>query len=228
MLDHVDPVFTGWTASLSLMQPSVLSPHGHVFMRQRRPYTALTPCALAAMTNHAQAAQKFCVFDFLGASGDLYSMAKDYALAMQRYNVDVELKAYSNEAVATEDFRTGNCDAFIATAFRTRQFNPVAASIDAMDATTIVRNGKIDMPAAYEVGGIVPIGPAYPFVNDRRINSVEALVGKRIAAFDYDKAQAVMIQRIGAQPVSADVTNPRALANGRVLTGSASSTACCS
>ena len=52
----------------------------------------------------------------------------------------------------------------------------------------------------YEVGGIVPLGAAYPVVNDRKFNTVEALAGKRIAAFDYDKAQAVMIQRIGAQP----------------------------
>ncbi len=193
----------------------------------------LTAWMLALVAGTVHAGQKFCVFDFLGTSGDAYGMSKDYALAMQRYGVDVELKAYTSEAVATEDFRTGNCDAFIATAFRTRQFNGVAASIDSFGATTIVRHGAIDMNATYEVlrkliqaystpsplvtrlmvqgeyevGGILPIGPAYPFVNDRRINSVEALAGKRIAAFDYDKAQSVMIQRIGAQPVSADVTN---------------------
>jgi Family of unknown function (DUF6091) len=193
----------------------------------------LTAWTMVLAAGAVQAGQKFCVFDFLGTSGDAYGMSKDYALAMQRYGVDVELKAYTSEAVATEDFRTGNCDAFIATAFRTRQFNAVAASIDSFGATTIVRQGVIDMPASYEVlrkliqtystpsplvsklmvqgefevGGIVPIGPAYPFVNDRRINSIEALAGKRIAAFDYDKAQAVMIQRIGAQPVSADVSN---------------------
>ena len=59
----------------------------------------------------------------------------------------------------------------------------------------------------YEVGGILPVGAAYPVVRDRRINSVEALAGRRIAAFDHDRAQALMIQRIGAQPVSADITN---------------------
>lgn len=181
----------------------------------------------------AQAAQKVCVYDMLGASGDLFNMAKDYVVAMQKHNVTVELKAYNNEGVATEDFRTGQCDAVIATAFRTRQFNAVAGSIDTLGATTVVRDGKIDMPASYdvvrkivqtyssaspqvtklmtegnyEVGGIVPIGAAYPVVNDRKINTVEALAGKKIASFDYDKAQAVMIQRIGAQPVSADITN---------------------
>ncbi|RZI82678.1 MAG: hypothetical protein EOP38_15190 [Rubrivivax sp.] len=181
----------------------------------------------------AQAAQKVCVYDMLGASGDLFNMAKDYVVAMQRFNVAVELKGYTNEGVATEDFRTGQCDALVATAFRTRQFNAVAGSIDTLGATTVVRDGKIDMASSYdvvrkliqtysaaspqvtklmtegnyEVGGIVPIGAAYPIVSDRRLNTVEALAGKKIASFDYDKAQAVMIQRIGAQPVSADITN---------------------
>jgi hypothetical protein len=190
-------------------------------------------CALAGLPHVSMAAQKMCVFDFLGTSGDAYGMSRDYAVAMQRHGVDIELKAYTNESIATEDFRAGVCDAFIATAFRTRQFNPVAASIDSLGATTILRKGTIDMPATYEVlrkliqtystpsplvtklmvqgeyevGGILPIGAVYPFLNDRRLSSIEALAGKRIAAFDYDKAQAVMIQRIGAQPVSADVSN---------------------
>lgn len=179
----------------------------------------------------AQAAQKICVYDLLGTSGDIYNMAKDFALAMQKNGVSLELKGYTDERVATEDFRTGQCDGVIATAFRTRQFNIIAGSIDTLGATTIVRDGKIDMPASYEVvrkviqtyaapqaaklmvdgnyevGGIVPLGAAYPVVNDRKLNTVEALAGKRIASFDYDKAQAVMIQRIGAQPVSADITN---------------------
>lgn len=188
---------------------------------------------LATCGMSAQAAQKFCVYDMLGASGDLFNMAKDYVVAMQKHNVAVELKAYNNEGVATEDFRTGQCDALVATAFRTRQFNAVAGSIDTLGATTVIRDGKIDMTGSYdvvrklvqtysasspqvtklmtegnyEVGGIVPIGAAYPIVNDRKINTVEALAGKKIASFDYDKAQAVMIQRIGAQPVSADITN---------------------
>jgi hypothetical protein len=179
----------------------------------------------------AQAGQKVCVYDLLGASGDLFNMAKDYALAMQKHGTSVELKGYTDERVASEDFRTGQCDGLIATAFRTRQFNAVAGSLDTLGATTIVRDGKIDIadsyevvrkviqtyaaPQAaklmvegnYEVGGIIPLGAAYPVVNDRKINTVEALAGKRIASFDYDKAQAVMIQRIGAQPVSADITN---------------------
>lgn len=179
----------------------------------------------------AHAGQKVCVYDLLGTSGDLFNMAKDYVVAMQKHGASVELKGYTDERVASEDFRTGQCDGLIATAFRTRQFNAVAGSIDTLGATTIVKDGKIDIADSYEVvrkviqtytapqaaklmvdgnyeiGGILPLGAAYPVVNDRKINTVEALAGKRIASFDYDKAQAVMIQRIGAQPVSADITN---------------------
>lgn len=196
----------------------------------KRLLCAATLLAIGGMTQ-AHAAQKLCVYDLLGTSGDIFNMAKDYAVAMQRNGVNLELKGYTDERVATEDFRTGQCDGVIATAFRTRQFNIVSGSIDTLGATTIVRDGKIDMPSSYnvvrkviqtyaapqaaglmvngnyEVGGIAPLGAAYPVVNDRRINTVEALAGKRIASFDYDKAQAVMIQRIGAQPVSADITN---------------------
>ncbi|MEY4765221.1 MAG: hypothetical protein RI907_1894 [Pseudomonadota bacterium] len=187
----------------------------------------------AAALSPAHAVQRVCVYDLLGAAGDLFNMSKDYAVAMQKYGAAIELKGYTDERVATEDFRTGQCDAVIATAFRTRQFNAVTGSIDTLGATTIVRDGKIDIAASYdvvrtlirtfadpspavsklmvdgnyEIGGITPLGAAYPVVNDRKINTVEALAGKRIAAFDYDKAQAAMIQRIGAQPVSADITN---------------------
>lgn len=185
----------------------------------------------SAMATPAQAGQKVCVYDLLGTSGDLFNMAKDYSVAMQKHGAAIELKGYTDERVASEDYRTGQCDAFIATAFRTRQFNAVAGAVDTLGATTIVRDGKINIADSYEVvrkviqtysapqasklmvdgnhevGGILPLGAAYPVVNDRKINTVEALAGKRIASFDYDKAQAVMIQRIGAQPVSADITN---------------------
>lgn len=194
---------------------------------------AAAASALALFSSPVHAAQKFCVFDFLGASGDMFNLAKDYAVAMQRLGVDLELRGFNNEALATEEFKNGNCDAMVATAFRTRQFNAVAGSIDSLGSTTILRDGKVDMRGTYEVlrkliqtyaaaspqvsklmvngnyevGGIAPAGAAYPFLNDRRLSSIEGLAGKRISAFDYDKAQAAMIQRINAIPVSTDISN---------------------
>lgn len=194
---------------------------------------AAAACAASLLSAPAQAAQKVCVYDFIGASGDLFNMVRDYALAMQRDGVFLELKGYNDEAAALEAYKSGQCDGFVGTAFRSRQFNAVAGSIDSLGATTIVRKGNVDMPASYEVmrkliqtyaapspqvaklmtngeheiAGIAPAGAAYPFVNERRLSSVEALAGKRIVAFDYDKAQAAMIQRIKAIPVSATISN---------------------
>ena len=193
--------------------------------------SALAMTAACGLPLTAAAKSVMCVWDVVGKTGDVYAASTDYALAMQKQGVDFEIKTYVDERVAVEDFRAGQCDGVVATAFRTRQFNAVAGSIDSIGSTTIVKNGKIDIDAGYEVmrtvirvfaspqaaklmidgnyevGGIFPLGAAYPIVRDRKINSVEALSGKKIAAFDYDKAQGVMIQRIGAQPVSVDVTN---------------------
>ena len=44
-------------------------------------------------------------------------------------------------------------------------------------------------------------------MNDRSLNTLAKAAGKKVAVLDYDKAQAKMVQQIGAQPVSADVTN---------------------
>lgn len=208
-------------------------------MSYARSFLRTQPLVLAAaallssmgMTVSAQAKNVVCVWDVAGKSGDVYAASTDYALAMQKHGADMELKGYVDERVAIEDFRAGQCDAVVATSFRTRQFNGVAGSIDSVGSTLIIRNGKVDIdagyevlrkviqvfasPAAgklmvdgnYEVGGIFPLGAAYPIVRDRRNNTVESLSGKKIAAFDYDKAQGMMIQRIGAQPVSVDVTN---------------------
>lgn len=186
-----------------------------------------------ALQAPAMATQKACVWDIIGAGGPAFAMAKDFVLAMQKLNmgIDIELKAYTDERVAAEDFKSGQCDAMAVTAFRSKPYNLFAATVDAMGATTASKEGKLDMDGSYEilrraievfnspkaagmmvegnyeVAGIIPMGAAYPIVNDRKINSVEAAAGKRIAALDVDKVQAMVISRLGAQPVSADITN---------------------
>jgi hypothetical protein len=50
------------------------------------------------------------------------------------------------------------------------------------------------------------LGSAFLLVNDRSINTLAKAAGKKIAVLDYDKAQAKLVQKVGAQPVSADVT----------------------
>jgi len=180
---------------------------------------------------HAASKPVFCAWDILGKAGDSYAMVQDYAVAMSKQGVDFDLKAYIDERVAAEDFRTGQCAGVILTGFRARPYNQLTGSLDSMGSTTVVKDGRIDMAGSYdvlrrmiaafaspqaakmmvegsnEIGGIVPIGAAYPIVRDRANAPLSALSGKRLGAFDNDKAQAWFAQKMGAQPVSIDVTS---------------------
>jgi hypothetical protein len=192
----------------------------------------ITAIATPACLGAPASSPRLCVFDLLGTSGDMYNATKDYVLAMQSATgITLTARAYTDERIAMEDFRTGQCEALLATTFRTRAFNPVTATTDAFGATLILRQGKVDMAAGhqvmrlasqtfntpgattlvvqgkYEMAGLIDVGAVYGLVNDRRINSPEAMAGKRMLAFDHDKAQAHLIQKAGAQAVSADITN---------------------
>ena len=169
----------------------------------------------------AASAQKFCVYDPVGAQGSFFAMAKDYALAAKGWGVpSLELKAYTDERVAAEDFKAGQCDGVAITGLRGRAFNPYVGSIDSIGAVPSYKHLKTVIQVlaspqseasmkrgAYEVVGIIPLGAAFVFVRDRSINSVEKAAGKKIAVLDFDKSQARMVQQLGAQPVASDITN---------------------
>lgn len=201
-------------------------------MKPSRPHATLLGSLLLCASAATLAAQPptLCVWDATGAAGPMYEAAKSYALAMQQQGTELSLKPYTDERVAAEDFRVGQCDALLATSMRTRPYNAVAAAVDYVGAATIVRNGAIDMTASYEVGrkavqllaspaaaklavqgtfelgGIVPAGALYMMVHDRTLFT-RGFAGTRMPAFDHDKAQAYLIQKAGAQPVSADLIN---------------------
>jgi Family of unknown function (DUF6091) len=210
-----------------------------VFFFAKRPMYGALSMALAAMTllSCAQAAStapvspKVCVFDPLGNSGDVHRALEDYRLYMAKFGTELQIKTYVDEHVAVEDFRSNQCDAVMATALRTRQFNAMAAALDSPGASIILRKGHIDMDASfdvvrkfitvisspkaanfmtvgrYEIAGIIPLGAAYAFVNDRAISTLQGAAGKKVAAFDYDKSQAELIQRVGARPVAVNIAN---------------------
>ncbi|HEX5485387.1 MAG TPA: putative solute-binding protein [Limnobacter sp.] len=164
---------------------------------------------------------KICIFDILGRSGPVFSIAQDVALEARKWNVFAELIPFTNENVAAESFKTGQCEAVGITTLRARSFVPFMGSLDAVGAVpdyqqmktaiellmssdslyALSRNGK------YQVVGIAPLGAAYVMVNDRSINSIEKAAGKKVAVMDWDKSQAKMIQQIGAQAVPSDITN---------------------
>lgn len=165
-------------------------------------------------------AQSFCVYDPTGAQGPGFAFAKDYALAAKAWGVNLVLKAYTDERVASEDFKAGQCDGVAITGLRGRQYNAYVGSIDSIGSVPSYRHLRTVLQVlaspqseanmkkgAYEVVGIFPLGAAYVFVRDRSINSIEKAAGKKIAVLDFDKSQAKLVQQLGAQPVSSDITN---------------------
>lgn len=185
---------------------------------------ALFAASTVGMVSTAQAKIDVCVFDLLGKSGESFQMAQEWALAAKSWGGDINLVPRQDEAVADNDFKAGKCDAVFMTAMRARQYNKFVGSIDslggapsnaiaqkaitfAMDnrnAAKMVTNlgGK-----KYEIGGIAPLGSAFIFVRDKKINSIEKAAGKKFAVLSYDAAQKIMVQRVGAQAVPSDVSN---------------------
>ncbi|MDX1635264.1 MAG: putative solute-binding protein [Marinobacter sp.] len=163
---------------------------------------------------------KMCVFDVIGANGDMYNMVKDYALEMKAHGVDFELRPYTDEGVAVGDFNSGQCDAVAATDLRTRPFNRFTGSISAVgaiptydDLKTVLatlaqpKAAKLMKQGDYEVLGIVPAGAGYLFVNDRSIDTAGELAGKRMATLDYQKDAIHMVNHVKATVVPSDITN---------------------
>ncbi len=172
---------------------------------------------VAASSVHAQT---LCVFDLLGAQGDSYALMKDYALAAKQWGANITLKPYPDERLAVEDFKAGQCDAVSLTGIRVHPFNSFVASIDAIGSVpnntaaktilTLMANPKLapDMVYKnYEVAGVTSYGPAYIMIRDRKINSLMKATGIKFGVYDYDKAEALMVEKMGGQPVASDLMN---------------------
>ena len=73
----------------------------------------------------------FCIFDPMGPQGKITQTATDLAKAAQDWNFFVTIKTYTDERVATEDFKAGQCEGVAISSLRARQFNATVGSIDA-------------------------------------------------------------------------------------------------
>jgi hypothetical protein len=177
-------------------------------------------CAFVLLLSATAHAQTACVFDLMGSQGDSFAMARDFALDAKRDGINLKLKPYMNESVAYEDFKAGQCDAVMMTNLRGRLLNKFVGTVDAIGAVPTTeelraviellmspKSAKRMVSGPYEVVGLVPLGPVYPFVDDRRINTLAKAAGKKVAVFDWDKTQARLVQRIGAQPVLSDISD---------------------
>lgn len=152
----------------------------------------------------------------------------DYPKLKKKASTIVKLNVYTDERILTEDFRSKKCDGAGISNLRAKQFNPFVGSIDALGAVQtykqlasviqILAKPEFDSKMVnkdYEVVGIVPVGAAYIMVNDRNINTLAKAAGRKVAVFQFDPTQKKLVQNVGAQPVSVDLTSVGGKFNNR-------------
>ena len=191
---------------------------------KRKGFFILSTLALCAFSSMVQAKQQVCVFDLLGKAGESYKFLEEWALVSKKWGAQVQLISFQDEDLADKAFQNDKCDAVYMTSMRARTYNKFAGSIDALGG---VPSNKIAQKAVeyvldprntkrmittlqgenYEVAGIGLIGSAYIFVKDRSLNTIEKAQGKKFAILHYDRAQRVMVERVGAVPVMSDISN---------------------
>lgn len=164
-------------------------------------------------------ARTLCVYDPSGANGDAFATMKDYQVAASQWGIDFELKPYTNEKTASDDFKAKKCDAVFLTGVRARSFSKMASSLEAMgalpsyellgEAITLLaqpKAAKFMKNGDYETAMIMPMGAVYLMVRDRSWQSIENIAGKRITTIDFDEAAIHMVKLAGASMVSADIS----------------------
>lgn len=164
--------------------------------------------------------RSLCIYDPLGASGPVFQNFKEYQAQALQWGVKLEMKPYTSERVAAEDFKSGACHAAVLTGLLGRQFNGFTGTIDAYGAlpdypqlkTTFA---KVSAPAvasymvqgSYEVAGLMPGGAAYLFVDDRNLDTPQELSGKRFAFLDSDPGLKQLVMKMGASPVNTTINS---------------------
>ncbi|RZH25116.1 RND transporter [Acinetobacter pittii] len=180
--------------------------------------------AFCCAVGTVHAGQNVCVFDLLGKSGESYKMMEEWALAAKEWQADITLIPFQDEGLVDRKLREGKCDAAYMTSMRARNYNKFAGSIDAIGGVTsnaiaqkaisyvLDKRNKHRMVTAqngtnYEVVGIVQIGLAYLFVRDKNLNSIEKVRGTKFAILQYDSAQKIMVESVGAKPIPSEITD---------------------
>ena len=179
-------------------------------------------CALPLLSaGTAQADKvKICVWDIAGNAGPAMQAMREWQIAAMEWGVDAELLPHTNEGIAAEELKSGQCDATLMTGIRARLFNRYSGTLDSIGSVPDNDHLRILLQVLahpqsadkmtqgpFTVMGIAPAGAAYIFVNDREINTLAKAAGKKVAVLEYDPTQAQMVAQIGATPVASDITN---------------------
>ena len=176
------------------------------------------------LSSGAQAANlkplTMCAFMMMGEGGPEHQMLLDYQAAALNWGVKLELKPYMNEKIVTEELKAGVCDVANMTGMQARSFNKFTGTLDSpgaiptYDHLKIVLNTLAKPKAAkymkegeFEVVGIQSGGAIFLFTNDRKIESMGDLAGKKMGVLESMPEMRQMVADMGMTPVSSTVTN---------------------
>lgn len=173
---------------------------------------------LFALPAHAEP-RSLCVYDPAGRAGDFFRQVEEFKLAAAGWGVELSLRAYTDEETAAKDYEAQQCDGVVATGVRLQRFNRFPSTLEAMGAVPdyaileqmVLSLAKYESASAkltsgdHQTVGFLSAGAVYLFVRDRNVDTVSELAGLRIATMDYDLAAPVMVDRVGAIMVPADL-----------------------
>lgn len=161
-----------------------------------------------------------CVFDFVGNDGPIHKEMKEYKIDAFRWGVDLSFKVYTDDRVASEEFKNGVCDMLNLPGIRAREYNDFTGSINAVGALPTYEHlgmvikslssdkaSKLMRKGDYEVIGIAPIGAIFLFVNDKNVGGPTDMAGKRVTVLDNAPETEYLAKRVGMTPVSSSITN---------------------
>ncbi len=157
---------------------------------------------------------KFCVWDPVGSNGPFIAFLKETKLKAITWGVELNLEAYTDEKVASNDFRSGVCDAVFLTNILAKDFVPFSAAFGAPGAVRSLRELKtlsaslnsekaqaLITNEKYQIAGLFPIGEIYTFVRDRKNVAIANISGKKVSVLNGDVASTKFVETVGASPV---------------------------
>ena len=174
---------------------------------------------LSSNTMAALEKKTFCIYDPVGSNGPSMTFLSDIVPKGVSWGMDIKLKAYTDEKVASNDFKAGQCDVAFLTGILTQQYVPFGSTLNAiggiisetginrvLKALTNPKAGALLSNGNYEIVGSFPVGGVYVFVNDRNIDTVEEFSGKKVSVLNDDPQIMKLAQMAGASPVGTSLT----------------------
>lgn len=170
----------------------------------------LTPSSVLALDKKI-----FCIYDPVGKNGPSMTFLSDLVPKAITWGLNVELSAYTDEKIASNDFKAGLCDVALLTGLLTSKYVPFGGTLNAAGgivsengintvlkvladpkASELLSNGN------YEIVGSYPVGGVYVFVKDRAVDSVEKFSGKKMSILNEDPQSIKLAQMVGASPIA--------------------------